>query len=148
MTSILPEPKTLGHVTFKNPQVNLYVKDAEKSAKFYSSLFGFKESFRTPRTGTPIHIELRLGNLILGVASHESVRRIHGLSPGSGPVRGEVALWTDNVDEAFADLKARGARPLSVPHNFGSLCAAWVADPDGNPIQIVARISKKPHEVR
>ena len=148
MTSILPESTTLGHVTFKDPQVNLYVKDVEESAKFYSGLFGFKESFRTPRSGTPIHIELRLGDLILGVASHESVRRIHGLSPGSGPVRGEVALWTDNVDEAFAELKARGAQPMSPPHDFGSLRAAWVADPDDNPIQIVARISKKPHEVR
>jgi catechol 2,3-dioxygenase-like lactoylglutathione lyase family enzyme len=125
---------------FRDPQINLYVKGVESSVSFYKNLFGFLETFRTPKNGTPIHVELRLGGLILGLASIESARAIHGLEVGSGPPRGEVALWTDDVDDAFEKLKAKGARVLSTPHDFiGTVRGAWISDPDGNPIQIVAK---------
>jgi catechol 2,3-dioxygenase-like lactoylglutathione lyase family enzyme len=127
--------------TFRNPQVNLYVRDAKLSARFYRDLFGFEEMFRTPERGTPIHIELKLGSLTLGVGTIDSVSKIHGFRAGGGPPRAEVVLWTDDVDDAYARLTAEGARPLSAPHDFlaGRLRAAWVADPDGNPVQLVTR---------
>ena len=42
---------------------------------------------------------------------------------------------------ALSTLTAHGARLLSPAHDFldGALRAAWVADPDGNPIQLVQR---------
>ena len=124
---------------FRDPQINLYVADVDNSLRFYRDLLGFTETFRTPDDGPPIHVEMRLGGLILGVASIESARRIHGLAvAGDGPPCGEVALWTDDVDRAFALLTVRGAQPLSEPHDFlATLRAAWVADPDGNPVQMV-----------
>ncbi len=125
---------------FREPQVNLYVADVEVSVGFYRDLFGFRETFRTPERGAPIHVEMRLGTLILGVAAIGSVRKIHGLAVGGGPPRAEVVVWTADVDQAFATLTAKGARALSAPHDFlDALRAAWVADPDGNPVQIVAR---------
>jgi catechol 2,3-dioxygenase-like lactoylglutathione lyase family enzyme len=125
---------------FRDPQINLYVADVERSLRFYGDLLGFTETFRTPRDGPPIHVEMRLGGLILGVATIESARGIHGLAIGDGSPRGEVVVWTDDVDRAFASLTAHGARPLSEPHDFlAALRAAWVADPDGNPVQIVMR---------
>jgi hypothetical protein len=40
----------------------------------------------------------------------------------------------------YADLTTRGVATLSPPHDFlDSLRAAWVADPEGNPMQIVTR---------
>ncbi len=52
----------------------------------------------------------------------------------------EVVLWTDDVDRAYAELASRKVPTLSPPHDFaGSLRAAWVADPDGNPVQFVMR---------
>jgi len=125
---------------FRNPQINLYVADVEASLRFYRDLFGFTETFRTPREGEPIHVEMRLDGLILGVASIESARGIHGLRLGAGPPRGEVVVWTDDVNHAFASTTAQGARPLSEPHDFlADLRAAWIADPDGNPVQMVMR---------
>src|SRR6266567_6130915 len=124
----------------RDPQINIYVADVEASLRFYGELFGFTETFRTPAEGLPMHVEMRLGGLILGVASIESARRIHGLDPGHGPPRGEVVVWTDDVDQAFASVTAQGARPISPPHNFlADLRAAWIADPDGNPVQMVMR---------
>ncbi len=125
---------------FRNPSVNLYVRDVEASANFYRDLFGFRETFRTPASGSPIHVELRLGHLTLGLAAIESVRRVHGVAAAEGPPRAEVVVWTEDVDRAFATLTAKGAASLSAPHDFlDHLRAAWLADPDGNPVQIVAR---------
>lgn len=125
---------------FRDPQVNFYAEDVEASVRFYRDLFGFSETFRTPEQGTPIHVELRLGQLTLGLAAIESARDMHGLAVRIGPPRAEVLVWTDDVDEAYAVLTAKGVRSLSAPHDFlGSLRAAWVADPDGNPVEIVAK---------
>ena len=125
---------------FDSPQVNFYVEDVEASAGFYRESFGFTETFRTPDDGPPVHVELRLGGFILGFASVDSLREVHGITASPGPPRAEVVLWTDDVDRAYAALKARQVPMLSAPHNFaGTLRAAWVADPDGNPVQIVTR---------
>ncbi len=59
---------------------------------------------------------------------------------GPGP-RAELVLWADDTDAAFAAVTAKGATVLSPPHDFlsASLRAAWIADPDGNPVQLVTR---------
>lgn len=132
---------------FRAPQVNLYVTDIEASARFYRDLLGFTETFRTPHEGTPVHVELRLDGLILGLATIESLRDTHGVTAGTGPPRAEVVLWTDDVDAAFASLSAKGVRVLSPPHDFlASLRATWIADPAGNPVQIVMRRASAPPE--
>ena len=50
-----------------------------------------------------------------------------------------MVVWSDDIDAAIAHLTALGAPLLSAPHDFldGRLRSAWVADSDGNPIQIV-----------
>jgi catechol 2,3-dioxygenase-like lactoylglutathione lyase family enzyme len=125
---------------FTDPSVNLYVRDAESSARFYTALFGFRETFRTPRTGPPIHIEVRLGGLVLGLASERAAREMHGLVKGAGPC-GDVTLWTADVDAAYASAVAAGATEITKPHDFldGALRAGWLADPDGNAVQLVQR---------
>ncbi|MGA7671244.1 MAG: VOC family protein [Nitrolancea sp.] len=123
---------------FREPQINLYVSDVEASVRFYTELFGFTETFRTPVSGTPSHVEVRLDGFTLGVASFDAARDHHGVDAGSGPSRAEIALWTDDVDRDYADLVERGVKSITAPHDFiGRLRAAWLADPDGTPIQIV-----------
>jgi catechol 2,3-dioxygenase-like lactoylglutathione lyase family enzyme len=147
--SLWPSSYCLGlyvWVMFRDPQINLYVADVEVSLRFYRDLFGFTETFRTPRDGPPIHVELRLGGFILGVASIEALRSIHSVdvqNAGDGVPHGEVVVWTDDVDRAFTLVTAKGARALSAPHDFlADLRAAWVADPDGNRVQMVMRRGK------
>jgi catechol 2,3-dioxygenase-like lactoylglutathione lyase family enzyme len=125
---------------FTTPQVNIYVRDVERSRVFYAGL-GFEETFRTPSEGTPVHVELVLEGFKLGVASAEAGIREHGLDirldePGRGM---ELVLWTDDTDGAFARLAAAGCRVISEPRDFGQLRVAWVADPDDNPIEVVQR---------
>jgi catechol 2,3-dioxygenase-like lactoylglutathione lyase family enzyme len=126
---------------FSTPQVNVYASDVARSVEFYRG-FGFDETFRTPREGDPIHVEMVLDGFKLGVASVASAVADHGLDldlarPGRGM---EVTLWTDDTDAAVARVAAAGAPVLSEPHDWlDSLRVAWVADPDGNPVELVER---------
>ena len=127
---------------FDSPQINFYVEDVELTARFYYESFGFTETFRTPDQGPPIHVELRLGHITLGVADIDALRQMHGIVAGAGRPRAELVIWTEDVDGVYADLATKNVTTLSPPHDIlESLRAAWVADPDGNPVQIVTRRS-------
>ena len=125
---------------FHAPMINLYSRDLAKARAFYA-LLGFEETFRTPAQGAPIHVELRLDGFTVGIATLEMAIRDHGLSPGGDGRWIELVVWSDNTDEAVSRLTAAGAPLLSPPHDWldGKLRLAWIADPDGNPIQIAQR---------
>ena len=128
---------------FSTPQVNIYSEDVVRSVEFYRG-FGFEETFRTPRDGAPIHVELQLDGFKVGIAAVTSAMADHGLDLDlSKPGRGmEILLWTDDTDAAFGRLKAAGARVLSEPHDWlGTLRVAWVADPNNNPIELAQRLT-------
>lgn len=123
---------------FRDPQINTYVRDVDGMVRFYTEHLRFVETFRTPEAGSPIHGEVRLGGLILGIADIDAAREMHGVQVDAGPKRAEVAVWTDDVDAAYARLLAARAKPISPPHNVTRrLRAAWVADPDDGPVQTV-----------
>ncbi len=125
--------------SFSRPMINLYARDLPRAVAFYLDC-GFAESFRTPATGAPGHVELTLDGFTLGIATVDAARDQHGLDPtGGGGI--EIVLWTDDTDEALQTLTAEGAKLLSPAHDFldGKLRSAWVADPDGNPVQLVQR---------
>lgn len=122
---------------FRNPAINIYSQDVVRLVSFYERL-GFRETFRTPKEGTPVHVEVTLGQFTVGIASVEAAIADHGLKPNLGGRSIEIVLWTDDTDRDHARLTADGAPSLSPPHNFlSNLRVAWVADPDGNPIQLV-----------
>ncbi len=128
-------------IRFSDPSINYYVEDVETAERFYTEHFGFVETFRTPKQGKPDHVEVRLGSLTLGLASKEAGETMHGLPLGTGgSPRAELVLWTENVDEVYAMLIDKGVPSVSPPHDFlSTLRAAWVMDPDGNPVEIVSR---------
>jgi catechol 2,3-dioxygenase-like lactoylglutathione lyase family enzyme len=126
--------------SFKSPLINLYSRNLPRALAFYSAL-GFVETFRTPTSGEPSHVQLKLDGFSLGIATIEAAGEHHGLRPEGDGRWIEIVLWTDDIDGAVSALVAEGAPLLSPAHDFldGKLRAAWVADPDGNPIQIVQR---------
>jgi len=127
--------------TFKNHLYNLYTGNIEKSLQFYRDFLGFTETFRVPKQGPPDHVEMELGPLNLAVSTLEALMRDHGHSGGGGPPRAEVVLWVSDADAAYSWMRARGIPSLSPPHDFAAvLRGAWVGDPDGNPVQLVARL--------
>jgi catechol 2,3-dioxygenase-like lactoylglutathione lyase family enzyme len=125
---------------FRTPMINLYSRDLPRAVAFYSEL-GFVETFRTPASGEPVHVELKLDGFTLGIATIEVAREYHGLRPEGEGRWIEIVVWTDDADSALSALAAKGAPLLSPAHDFldGKLRAAWISDPDGNPIQLVQR---------
>jgi predicted enzyme related to lactoylglutathione lyase len=119
--------------------INLYSRDLSQAAAFYPEL-GFVETFRTPASGEPVHMELTKDGFTLGIATMEAAKQ-HNLRSGGEGHWIEIVLWTDDTDAAVNALVAKGAPLLSPAHDFldGKLRSAWVADPDGNPIQLVQR---------
>jgi catechol 2,3-dioxygenase-like lactoylglutathione lyase family enzyme len=126
--------------TFRDPMINIYSHDVPRLASFYERL-GFRETFRTPNEGAPVHAEVELDGFKVGIASVEAAIADHGLKPQLAGRPVEIVLWTDDTDCGYARLTAGGAPTLSPPHDFlaGRIRAAWGADPDGNPIQLVQR---------
>jgi catechol 2,3-dioxygenase-like lactoylglutathione lyase family enzyme len=121
---------------FSSPAINVYSRDVLRLVAFYAGL-GFRETFRTPKDGTPVHVELVLDGFTIGIASVDAAIADHGLRPDLGGRPVEIVLWSDDTDGDYARLTADGAPSLSPPHDWLSdLRLAWVADPDGNPIQL------------
>jgi uncharacterized glyoxalase superfamily protein PhnB len=124
---------------FSNPAMNVYTRNVVRLVTFYESL-GFRETFRTPQDGVPVHVELVLDGFTIGIASVDAAIADHGLDPNLGGRPIEIVLWTTDADGDYARLLASGAPPLSPPHDFlTNLRLAWVADPDGNPIQLAQK---------
>jgi predicted enzyme related to lactoylglutathione lyase len=126
---------------FQTPSINLYSRDLARAVGFYSDL-GFIETFRTPQTGPPRHVELALDGFRLGIATVDAAAEDHGIRPTGDGCWIEIVLWTDDTDAAVRAAVQRGVSLLSPPHDFldGKLRSAWIADPDGNPIQLVQRL--------
>ena len=122
--------------SFRAPMINLYTRDLPRAVVFYSEM-GFVETFRTPASGEPVHVELKLDGFTLGIATIQAAREHHGLRPEGEGRWIEIVVSTDDTDSTLSALVAKGAPLLSPAHDFldGKQRAAWIADPDGNPIQ-------------
>lgn len=125
---------------FTSALVNLYTTDIEAGIRFYGGLLGFEETFRTPREGTPEHVELRLGGFTLGLGSVEAARRVHGVEATPGSPVLALVVWADDADAAFERLVAAGVPAVRQPRDSGNgNRTALVRDPDGNLVEIVAK---------
>jgi catechol 2,3-dioxygenase-like lactoylglutathione lyase family enzyme len=122
--------------------VNLYTRDIEAGVRFYRDLLGFRETFRTPKAGTPEHVELTLEGFMIGLGTVEAAKRVHGVDPSPGTPAMVLVIWTDDVDNAFAKLTAAGTTVEQPPHDTGNNNRnALLRDPDGNLVEIVAKRS-------
>ena len=122
---------------FRNPSINIYSNNVLRLVSFYQRL-GFRETFRTPKDGAPVHVEVTLDRFTVGIASVKAATADHGLKPSLDGRSVEIVLWTNDTDSDYARLTADGAPSLSPPHDFlSNLRGAWVADPDGNHIRLV-----------
>lgn len=122
--------------------VNLYTADIEAGLRFYRDLLGFEETFRTPRDGTPEHVELTLNGFAIGLGSVQAARSVHGVDASPGSPAMVLVVWTDDVDTAFAQLKSAGVPVVQPPHDTGDRNRnALLRDPDGNLVEIVAKVA-------
>lgn len=125
---------------FSDPQVILFVANAERAASFYG-IFGFRETFRSPRED-PVKIEMALGGFTIGLALPQLLAENHGLEPVTTGHRACIAIWTDDVDTAYRLALSSGATDNRAPYavSEGRFRIAFVEDPDGHPVQLVQNV--------
>jgi lactoylglutathione lyase len=121
---------------------NLYCHDVEAALHFYAGLLGFTETFRVPKTGVPEHVEVALADgFKLGLSSVEAARRVHDVSASPGSPAMAITVWTDDTDRAFSRLVEAGVPAVQPPHDtVNNNRAALLRDPDGNLVEIVAKV--------
>ena len=120
--------------------VNLYTRNMEAGIHFYRDLLGFRETFRTPKEGTPEHVELTLNGFGVGLGTVEAAKRVHGVEAAPGSPSMVLVIWTDDVDRSFGLLESAGTPVVQHPHDRGSSNrSALLRDPDGNLVEIVAK---------
>jgi catechol 2,3-dioxygenase-like lactoylglutathione lyase family enzyme len=120
--------------------VNLYTRDIDSALRFYHDLLGFDERFRTPKVGTPEHIELQLNGFMVGLSTIEAAKRVHGIDAAPGSPVMSVTVWTTDVDKAYQELVSAGVSAMQAPHDTANNNrSALLRDRDGNLVEIVAK---------
>jgi uncharacterized glyoxalase superfamily protein PhnB len=119
-------------MAFLSVMPNLYVSEGERSAAFYRDLLGGIETFRLPDEGPAVHVELRVGSVMVALSAATEVAK-QGL-PAPTPGRPlELVVWCDSADEAIEGLRAAGVPVLVEPYSHVSgTSRGYVTDPDGN----------------
>src|SRR5512135_2014837 len=100
--------------------VNLYTRDIEGGIRFYRDFLGFTETFRTPKQGTPEHVEFSLNGFGIGLGTVEAAKRVHGVDASPGSPAMALVVWTDDVDAAFERLTGAGVPAVQPPHDTGN----------------------------
>lgn len=122
--------QTLGHINFKT-------RDLQASIKFYETL-GFKAFLElTDEDHKPWIVYLRFDdNLYLELTGGGKDR-----SPGPEPTGfNHMCITVDDMDKAIKELDAAGLKLMNPFNNKKGLDnnrGAWVADPDGNRIELM-----------
>lgn len=128
---------------FSDPFALIYTNDVPRMAAFYMEVFGFEVDFRwPPDTNEPVEfVNLQLGQC--GIGFGRPIDPLHGqaVAASSSPASFELAIVADDVDAAVKDACAKGAKLLEEPVDqpWGERMA-YVADPDGHPIMIYAKL--------
>ena len=125
---------------FENGFVNIYTADLERSLTFYKEILGFRETFRTP-VDRPDHVELTLNGTAVALSTIAAAKSHQGIEAAPGAPAMCLVLWTQDLDRAYSHLVESGAAVVARPHDTGNNNRnASVRDPDGNLLEIVAKI--------
>ena len=123
-------PKILGVA-----HLAVYVKDLEKTRKFYESFLGFAEPFTLPKKdGTGVRIAF------IKVNEHQYFEIFNEPDRGEGQLN-HISFYTDSADQMYAYLKSKGVAVLSDKGSVGKGQTGNknfnVKDPDGHIVEIV-----------
>ncbi len=128
-----------GVAMFSTVQINLYCADVPRALAFYAGLLGGTESYRFPRDGDPEHVELNFGAARIALTSAAGLVS-HRLPPATPGTPFEIAIRAEHADTAVARLREAGVPVMIEPFDSpAGNRVAYVADPDGNRVQLWSR---------
>lgn len=128
-------------MTYREAFPIIYTADLSKALMFYRDALGMTETFRFPPDEPTFVLLTLMDNSGLALAGQGTTPPYHGLPMRPGAHSFELCVYTDDVDDAVAQLRAAGYAVLYEPTDQPwSERMAYVADPDGNAVMICERI--------
>jgi len=149
----------IGHLAFR-------VANLEHSLHFYCDILGFDEAFRLDREGVPspwiVYIQIAPGQYIelfpvgapegsaakLGTGEPRFALNSSAIDASTGGSYHHFSLTVDDAKATLAELVARGVpadRIGSASEGPDYNRQYWVADPDGNKVELMEITSASPH---
>jgi len=115
--------------------INLQTPNFAAVKAFYTEKMGFPIVHAWPDANI---IFIDLGSTWLEVADRSQA------TAENNPTGGfcHIALHVENVDEAVAELVAKGVAIHTQPKDFQDIRLAFVQDPDGNLVELVHSLGK------
>ena len=116
----------------------LVTTDAERAAKFFIDLLGFKESGRLVTEGSGTIVFVSLGGTQIELFGYGDT----SAAPAGNHAVGytHLAMQVEDLDAEYARLQAAGVEFTMVPTTVGSgLRIAFFKDPDGNSLELMQR---------
>lgn len=101
--------------------VMLQVSDLARAARFYRETLGLPQEVYGEESQWA---EFNCGNVTLSL--HGGVKLPGGIAGG------RIALAVDDIHAAHEELKKKGVRIASEPHDYSVCWAMEILDPDGN----------------
>src|SRR5438477_3014750 len=123
-------PKILGVA-----HMAIYVKDLDKTRKFYEDFLGYAEPFTLPKKDAG---GVRIA--FVKVNDHQYFEIFNEADRGEGQLN-HISFYTDNADQMFAYLKSKGVAVMSDKGSVGKGQTGNknfnIKDPDGHIVEIV-----------
>ena len=122
------------HIAIYTPQFDLL-------KKFYTEVLGFPVTRRWDDVGI---IFIGAGSTQIELIRRDQDDgnvRPHALDEGVG--LNHLAFHVADVDATFRELAARGVRAIRPPADFQSVRIAFIADPDGNVLELVEELPSR-----
>jgi lactoylglutathione lyase len=123
----------------------IHTADLRAALAFWADGLGFAETFRVPPEGDATFVTLERGGSTIGLALVVPGTADERLGLPMLPAAGhpfQMCVYVHDVDATTAALAAAGAPVLRPPADepWGERLA-YVADPDGTPVMLVAPLS-------
>jgi lactoylglutathione lyase len=115
--------------------IAIYTRDLARLEAFYTQALGFPVVRRWDAPGI---VFVDAGGLWIELTRQDAPE--DGTIPRAldqGVGLNHLALLVDNVDTAFQALAEKGVRALAAPSNYENVRVAFLADPDGNVLELI-----------
>ena len=97
------------------------VSDLARAASFYRDILGLRQDVYSEEWKWA---EFNCGKITLALKAGENLPEV--------TTGGRIALAVDDIHAAHEDMKKRGVRIVSEPHDYSVCWAMEILDPDGN----------------
>jgi catechol 2,3-dioxygenase-like lactoylglutathione lyase family enzyme len=115
--------------------IALHTPNFEVMKKFYTESLEFPIVHGWPTANI---VFISLGTTLLELAGRD--QSTANTKPTGGFVH--IALHVENVDEAVAELSAKGIAIHTQPRDFQDIRLAFIQDPDGNMVELVHSLTR------